>query len=654
MRKTQERGFGRGSYEYSRHGSGGRETMRRYRAAPPRRRSRANRMARALGWALLGLLVAASGLAGGLYLWFHQSVAAVRAHSADVIRAEKQLNVTLPGQASIALLLGDNQRAGIERSAGGRSDTMMLLRADPKTKTVSLLSIPRDLQVPVYCPRSSQPVSTTRIDYAFAWCGATGSLETVEKLTGLRINYLITVNFHGFKEIVNNLGGIWLDVDRRYYNQNTGTASSDYSNINLQPGYQLLSGGSALEFVRFRHTDSDFYRQARQQEFLRALKSEVTQHFDPLKLPGIVSAITHNVEVGSKSGFGDTTVLGYALFAATLPAGHILQNYVGNTVGVNVGGAAELQASPSSIQQSVAQFTHPDAGLSKAANNAALGGHATPRPHAPPPRNTTITVLNGNGVAGAAAEAGYLLAKQGYVTVPPPGGLVPNAPSENYPQTQIYFDLSRPGSRAAAAGLGNLLTPSQIKPLPQAKNLRALDPGSSLLVIVGRTFNNTLDSSAVRLPANVPAPAPAFVRTDPSVGRALLNPFIRRTSFRLEVPTILESSSTADALPGDVPARLYTIAPGHKAVRLVFHNGNAFWGIEETDLPSPPVLADRSFQQRLGGRVFQLYYAGTHLHMVALETGKASYWVVNTLLDALSNKTMLAIAEGLRPLPAGA
>ena len=650
MRTTQKRGFGRRSYEDSGDGRGGRETMRRYRAAPPPRRSRANRMARVLGWTLLGLLVVASGLAGGLFLWFHQSVAAVRAHSADVIRAERQLNVTLPGQASIALLLGDNQRAGIERSAGGRSDTIMLLRADPKTNTVSLLSIPRDLQVPVYCPRSSQPLSTTRIDYAFAWCGATGSLETVQKLTGLRINYLITVNFHGFKEIVNNLGGIWLDVDRRYYNKNTGSAVSDFSNIDLQPGYQLLSGGSALEFVRFRHTDSDFYRQARQQEFLRALKSEVTQHFDPLKLPGVVSAITHNVEVGSKSGFGDTTVLGYALFAATLPAGHILQNYVGNTVGVNIGGAAELQAPPSSIQQAVDQFTHPDVGVSKAANNAALGRHATRGPRAPAPQKTTVTVLNGNGVAGAAAEAGYLLAKQGYVMLQPPGGLVPNAPSENYLQTQIYFDSSRPGSRAAAVGLGNLLTPAQIQPLPQATNLRALDPGSALLVIVGKSFNNALDSSAVRLPANVPAPAAAFVRTDPSVGRALLEPFVRRAGFTLEVPTVLESSSTADTLPGDVPARLYTIAPGHKAVRLVFHTGNAFWGVEETDLHNPPVLGDRSFQQRLGGREFRLYYVGTHLHMVVLETGKASYWVVNTLLDALSNKTMLAIAEGLRPL----
>jgi LCP family protein required for cell wall assembly len=125
--------------------------------------------------------------------------------------------MALPGHPAIALLLGDNQRAGPESTAGGRSDTIMLIRADPATKTISLLSIPRDLSVPVYCPGNNAPRATTRIDYAFAWCGPAGSLDTVRRLTGLRINYLITVDFHGFKQIVNDLGGIWLDVDRRYY-----------------------------------------------------------------------------------------------------------------------------------------------------------------------------------------------------------------------------------------------------------------------------------------------------------------------------------------------------------------------------------------------------------------------------------------------------
>ena len=62
------------------------------------------------------------------------------------------------------------------------------------------------------------------------------------------------------------------------------------------------------------------------------------------------------------------------------------------------------------------------------------------------------------------------------------------------------------------------------------------------------------------------------------------------------------------------------------------------------------MLSDRSLTQRVGGRRFDLYYTGSNLHMVVLHSGSGSYWVVNTLLDSLSNETMLAIARGLRPM----
>ncbi len=79
-----------------------------------------------------------------------------------------------------------------------------------------------------------------------------------------------------------------------------------------------------------------------------------------------------------------------------------------------------------------------------------------------------------------------------------------------------------------------------------------------------------------------------------------------------------------------------------------------YWGIEETNMPNPPVLADKSFQHNIKGREFQLYYSGSNLHMIVLRVHDKSYWVVNTLLDSLSNETMIAIAAGLKPLPAEA
>jgi hypothetical protein len=123
--------------------------------------------------------------------------------------------------------------------------------------------------------------------------------------------------------------------------------------------------------------------------------------------------------------------------------------------------------------------------------------------------------------------------------------------------------------------------------------------------------------------------------------------------FPLYVPTILDRYSFPDTSSGDKAVRTYWLddEPKTKAVRLVFRNGaSEYWGIQETDWDGAPALADKSFRHDLGGREFDLYYTGSKLHMVVLRAHGATYWVVNTLLDSLSNETMLAIAKGLKPL----
>jgi hypothetical protein len=123
----------------------------------------------------------------------------------------------------------------------------------------------------------------------------------------------------------------------------------------------------------------------------------------------------------------------------------------------------------------------------------------------------------------------------------------------------------------------------------------------------------------------------------------------RRVPFRLEVPRVVERSSRLDF---ESPIRVHTIKKGHNAVRLTFRTGSgAYWGIEQTDWTDAPILTDANFLHRIRGREFSFYYSGAHLHMVVLRENGATYWVVNTILDALSNETMLAIARGLTPLP---
>jgi hypothetical protein len=86
-------------------------------------------------------------------------------------------------------------------------------------------------------------------------------------------------------------------------------------------------------------------------------------------------------------------------------------------------------------------------------------------------------------------------------------------------------------------------------------------------------------------------------------------------------------------------------------VRLIFRAGlGQYWGVEQTRWDGAPVLDDKNFHRVIKGRKYDFYYHGTHLHMIVLHERGTLYWVVNTLLDDLSNETMIAIAKGLQPL----
>jgi LCP family protein required for cell wall assembly len=190
--------------------------------------------------------------------------------------AIKHANVTIanPGNPQTLLLIGSDHRAG-EPFSASNTDTMMLVRLDPNSTTINVLSVPRDLQVQL--PHRGG-VETAKLNAAYS-IGGPGLLVKVLKtqvFNGLRVNHIIDVNFKGFSDVVDAIGCVYTDVDHRYYNN---TAVTNYSSIDIQPGYQRLCGDNqansgALAFVRFRHTDTDIVRNARQQDFLRWAKSQ--------------------------------------------------------------------------------------------------------------------------------------------------------------------------------------------------------------------------------------------------------------------------------------------------------------------------------------------------------------------------------------------
>ena len=607
--------------------------VRRYRQPDPEPRSRTALLAKVLMWIALVALMLSAGIVGGTYLYVERDIAqALEPESLDVKVAQERLDAVIPGEPTIALVVGSDKRVGAEGAETGHSDTLMLLRADPETDTVTLLSFPRDLLVDVRC--ADRPPFVSRINVAYSECGATGSLLTVRELTGLPLNYLVTVNFRGFMGVVGNIGGVWVDVDRRYFNDNS-QGGQRYASIDLMPGYQPLNGEKALSFVRYRHTDSDIYRLARQQMFVKAVKQRLSD-FNVLDLPRLISVITKNVEVGKGDGtdFDVDTILDYALFAYDLPSGHVIHTKIDPAC---YQGFAELTVAESCVRQAVTDFTNPDVEAPRKATDVALRRRRSTS--GPPPSATTVVVLNGNGQAGAASLASGQLGGRGYKMVYAASPNEQNAPSFEYFNTEIYYDESA-GAQQAATRLAKLFGDSRVGPLPA--EISPLANGAMVTVILGQTYHGTIAPAAAdRTPPRQP---PAVTRDSSSI--AHVREAAARVPYTLYAPSVLAQGY---ALSTEMPSRVYSLG-GHNALRLTYTNGIEYWGIQQTNWEKAPVLGDPNEVAVIKGRRYRLYYSGSHLHMVVLETPDSTVWVVNTLLDKLSNETMIEIAKSLHPI----
>jgi polyisoprenyl-teichoic acid--peptidoglycan teichoic acid transferase len=186
------------------------------------------------------------------------------------------------------LVLGSDRREkskdALDREDPPHSDTILLVRFDPEQGQTSVLSIPRDLMVNIATP-SGQVYADEKINAAYTIGSKIGgaseasllAAETIKReiFPELQLNGIVDVNFAGFIRLVDTLGCAYVNVDHRYFNENNGSPETNYTSIDLQPGYQKLCYENALDYVRYRHTDDDFVRVARQQDFLRDLREQI-------------------------------------------------------------------------------------------------------------------------------------------------------------------------------------------------------------------------------------------------------------------------------------------------------------------------------------------------------------------------------------------
>lgn len=197
---------------------------------------------------------------------------------------QKEELLTAKDKATI-MIMGVDERA----DDVGRSDTLMVATIDPAKKETALLSIPRDTRVAI--PRNGYD----KINAAYAYGGEKLTQRTVEDFLGIRIDHYIIVNIHAFQKIVDAIGGIDIDVEKRMYYEDPWDDDGGLI-IDLRPGMQHMDGKTAVTYVRYRDEEGDIGRVKRQQKFMRACMDAVTTPAILPRLPGIIASVIDSVK----------------------------------------------------------------------------------------------------------------------------------------------------------------------------------------------------------------------------------------------------------------------------------------------------------------------------------------------------------------------
>ncbi|HYF92792.1 MAG TPA: LCP family protein [Symbiobacteriaceae bacterium] len=186
----------------------------------------------------------------------------------------------------------------------GRSDTLVLMRLDPTADQVSIINIPRDTLAMV----DGEPA---KINAAYAAGGPEETTEVLADLLDIERPYYVTLNFEAFEELINQVGGVEIDVEKHYVYDDP----FQDLHIDIPAGRQLLLGEQALHYVRLRYdgvTNSDIARIERQQKFLQAFKEKVPSHWT--RIPDMIRTIQKYVKTNIPEA--DQMKLAKALFDA--------------------------------------------------------------------------------------------------------------------------------------------------------------------------------------------------------------------------------------------------------------------------------------------------------------------------------------------------
>ncbi len=352
------------------------------------------------------------------------------------------------------LLLGVD--GSLERDESGefggsyRSDSMMLARIDPQNNKVTLLSIPRDTKVEL------GEYGTNKINAAHAFGGPTLAVEAVSALTGVSISHYAEVNFDGFSQIVDALGGVEVDVPIEIDDSLAGG--------HVDAGYQTLNGEQALILVRSRHSyddygDGDLYRAANQRLVLSAVAQKLLA-CDALTIANTVRALSECVT----TDMGIDQIIAIAqsmrgidasndIYTATIPSE---SEYI-DEVWYEIVDETALKKMIKRIDAGLAPTEEDeiDDATGTILATAGTGSAATQNTYSVD-RSDTIRIRNGNGTDGVCADAEVILKEMGYRNFD-----TGNADNFNYPNTLVIYKEDKKADYASqiveALGVGQAL-----------------------------------------------------------------------------------------------------------------------------------------------------------------------------------------------------
>jgi len=462
---------------------------------PGRRRSRKKKI---LAWTSGGVATVVLLALGGAYAVYRHLNGNI--HQVNVSGELGTQPVDTHPQAENIMIIGSDTRQGQGRGFGqnlntAQSDTLMILHLAADRKWASVMSIPRDswVNIPACTMGNGQTSAPTtfKINEAFALgnldgfhtdLGVACTIKTIEQDTGIHIDHFVSINFQGFRDMVNALGGV--------QECNTTAIDDPKSGLYLKPGHHLLHGLGALAYVRARYSlgdGSDLERIGRQQAFMSSLVERVkSKLLNPIAIYHFLDAATKSITIDSQLG-GIHGLYDLASSVRSLPASQVtfftLPNYPRQLV-VPTDSANVLWTQPE--DSTIFQDFRDDVPVT----SATIRGAKKPRIS---PHTVSVSVRNGTAQYGLQDSVGSLLQQEGFTVIS-----LTQAATQDFTETVIRYHA---GHGAQARLLEAKVPGSAIQEVPGTSD--------RLVLLLGSNYGTTTETAGSTQAAS-PTPSPSF------------------------------------------------------------------------------------------------------------------------------------------------